>query len=58
MNKEYCDGGFVRIAHCRVLFCLLHHVNERTSRFIEAELGGAIGNIDSIVYICVRGNVK
>ena len=39
------------ITHCRVLFCLLHHAYEGTSRFIETCLGEPVGNIDFIVYI-------
>ena len=39
------------IVHCPVRFCLLHHVYEGMSRFIETGLGEAIGNINSILYI-------
>ena len=39
------------IVQCRVLFSLLRHVYEWTSRFTVTWLGETIDNINSIVYI-------
>ena len=48
----------LRIVHCSVLFCLLHHAYKRKSRFIETWSGEAIGKSDSIVCIFVDSVVK